>query len=85
MAERCRIAIRALGMVHAGSEKGVITISCGVATLKAVNTPSASANLLRRADGALYRAKLAGRDCVCRDPGEGFASDTQGSRYERRA
>ena len=33
MAERCRKAIRALGMVHAGSEKGLVTVSCGAATL----------------------------------------------------
>lgn len=66
-------------MAHAGSEKGIVTVSCGAATLVPGKLPPTSVDLVRRADAALYRAKVAGRDCVCCDPGEDFASEIQGS------
>jgi diguanylate cyclase (GGDEF)-like protein/PAS domain S-box-containing protein len=62
-AERVRAAVRELGIVHEASDRGVVTVSVGVATVMGAWT---SAELIALADKALYEAKAAGRDCeVC--------------------
>ena len=43
-----------------------LTISCGLAAALDGDTPD---SLMARADAALYRAKVAGRNCVCRHDG----------------
>jgi diguanylate cyclase (GGDEF)-like protein len=58
-AERLRRAVRGLEMDH--PDGGLVTISAGVATVRRGEIP---AELLARADRALYAAKAAGRDCV---------------------
>ena len=63
MAEVMTKAVAALGMTHADSEFGKVTISVGVALM----TPQAaqsSAELLKAADAALYEAKHLGRNRV---------------------
>jgi diguanylate cyclase (GGDEF)-like protein/PAS domain S-box-containing protein len=64
LAERIRLAVRELNIAHAGSEKGIVTISLGVATLVPGETAGSVLELIRRADAALYIAKDAGRDRV---------------------
>ncbi|MEO8669070.1 MAG: diguanylate cyclase [Bauldia sp.] len=61
--EAVRAAVRDLNIVHAGSEKGAVTVSIGVS---AFEQPDIGGHdlLLKRADEALYAAKAAGRDCV---------------------
>lgn len=62
VAQQACAAVQALGLAHRASEvQPVLTISCGVAPLRAGD----SAELLySRADQALYRAKSAGRNQV---------------------
>ena len=63
MAEVMTTAVASLGMPHADSEFGKVTISVGVALM----TPEAgqsSAELLKAADAALYEAKRQGRNRV---------------------
>ena len=67
--------VRSLGIEHSGSEKGVVTISIGAATMNADGVGTTE-DLVRRADEALYAAKSAGRDCV-RAPG-GRREDANG-------
>jgi len=64
VAEACRVAIQALGIVHEFSDVApVITISAGVCSL--VSTTQMSHELLiQQADNALYEAKEAGRNQV---------------------
>lgn len=62
-------AIRALRIPHLGSDSGSVTISAGVATLRPWRTEGADpdaavAELLDRADKALYVAKSNGRNAV---------------------
>ena len=64
LAEKLRLAIRGLDIAHTGSERGVVTVSLGVATLGQGVPAGSAAELIRRADGALYIAKDAGRDRV---------------------
>lgn len=54
---RCAIAEHTFSYLDFGP-----TISIGVSTFRATDTQE---NLLERADQALYRAKAAGRNCVC--------------------
>jgi diguanylate cyclase (GGDEF)-like protein len=61
--EALRGAIEALGIAHAGSKSGQVTISVGIAVQPALDTSDPEA-LLRIADAALYRAKDAGRNRV---------------------
>lgn len=63
-AERLRKAVRDLQQRHEGSEKGVVTISLGIATYAADETDRTDAQLIARADEALYVAKGAGRDRI---------------------
>jgi two-component system, sensor histidine kinase LadS len=61
LAQRACAAVQALALPHADSDHGVITLSCGVAAV--VPQPGQdSAQLLRAADAALYRAKNQGRN-----------------------
>lgn len=62
VAERVRKRVHEADIIHAGSPKGRLTVSVGVAT----RAPSDMEleDLLKRADAALYRAKDAGRDAV---------------------
>lgn len=65
MAERVRAAISGLGIEHAGSQYGCITISVGVATWAPGSGGDAN-SLVRNADQAMYGAKMAGRNRVMR-------------------
>lgn len=62
LAEHLRLAVRALAIEHADSEKGVVTISLGVATYSDNEPERSGEALVGRADEALYIAKGAGRD-----------------------
>jgi diguanylate cyclase len=55
------LAARHLYSATDNSDLGLITFSAGVTTMSTGDEP---ADLLRRADEALYRAKAAGRNCV---------------------
>jgi two-component system chemotaxis response regulator CheY len=63
-AERLCRAIRQLALEHPAG--GMVTISGGVAALQLGESAEL---LLARADGALYEAKLAGRDCIRAETG----------------
>jgi diguanylate cyclase (GGDEF)-like protein len=65
-AETLRADIEALHVAHEGSELGVVTISCGVASMVPTREGTV-VDMLRRADEALYRAKAAGRNRVAAD------------------
>jgi diguanylate cyclase (GGDEF)-like protein/PAS domain S-box-containing protein len=62
VAERIRTSLFDLRIPHAKSEPGVVTISVGVATYPVSALHRNAAQLLARADEALYDAKLAGRN-----------------------
>ncbi|TGQ85696.1 diguanylate cyclase [Mesorhizobium sp. M8A.F.Ca.ET.208.01.1.1] len=64
IAENLRSKVRDLALGHAGSEKGIVTVSIGVGTFDAGGAAMEIADLLNRADEALYGAKAAGRDRV---------------------
>ncbi len=57
-------AVQALRIPHAGSETGVLTISCGAAAFTGVADLNNPQELVRRANQALYKAKTDGRDRV---------------------
>ncbi len=63
LARLVRLTVRNMGLPHIRSEKQVITISAGVATLVPSEQQEA-AELVRLADLALYQAKDSGRDTV---------------------
>ena len=63
VADRLREQIQGWAFEHAGSPTGVLTISGGCATL-VPTAGSTATGLLTAADGALYRAKDAGRNRV---------------------
>ena len=61
LAERIRAAVLACGIAHADSERGVLTISIGVASFIPCPTSDPQA-LTQAADEALYSAKKGGRN-----------------------
>jgi diguanylate cyclase (GGDEF)-like protein/PAS domain S-box-containing protein len=64
IAEKVRSSIRDLGMVHEGSEYGIVTVSLGATVFTPDSRVANPAELVARADLALYQAKDAGRDRV---------------------
>ena len=70
VAEVLRARVESMATRHPKAPKGVVTISLGVATASpgSVSSPEA---LVAEADGALYRAKRAGRNRVVSEPGNG--------------
>jgi diguanylate cyclase (GGDEF)-like protein len=79
MAETMRAAVAALKIPHDGSTLGYMTLSVGVAGEIPV-TGASPEGLLRAADDALYRAKLAGRNRV---HAPGHESHTDAARPRR--
>jgi diguanylate cyclase (GGDEF)-like protein len=67
-AERLRAGVERLGLEHPTVESGVVTVSAGVAT-RLPGDGDGVEGVLRRADGALYKAKRAGRNKVVTDDG----------------
>lgn len=62
MAERCRVAVEELDLVHDGAPDGLLTISLGVVSGVPVPEVGGVDALVRLADHALGRAKTGGRD-----------------------
>ncbi len=62
IAEELRLKVRGLGIMHNASEKGVVTISLGIATYSGGEPTLSTGELISRADEALYTSKGAGRD-----------------------
>jgi two-component system, cell cycle response regulator len=82
--ERVRAAVQQLAIPHAGAGPGgVLTLSAGIAAFVPGQTTTAE-ELLKRADAALYQAKLAGRNQVAllEDQGEGDGPPER--RHQRR-
>ncbi len=65
MAERGRAAVEALNEPHSGAERGIVTVSIGVAAIVPTETVDAQ-QIIALADAALYDAKDNGRNQVCR-------------------
>lgn len=63
-AERIRKRIEKLGIEHKGSDKRIVTISCGVAVYDHKNRDAEWETIIDRADKALYLAKSEGRNHV---------------------
>lgn len=66
-AERLRAAVEALGLQHAASEFGRVTVSVGVAVTRPERRAD-PASLVAAADAALYEAKGAGRNRIALAP-----------------
>lgn len=65
VAERLRKDVEALSIEHKGSDKGILTISCGISAFDREHKVDKWEIILDRADKALYSAKAAGRNKVC--------------------
>jgi diguanylate cyclase (GGDEF)-like protein len=63
-AEKFRVALRELAIPHGGAEAGIVTVSIGISGYAAGDRRRYAAELIARADEALYDAKAAGRDRV---------------------
>jgi diguanylate cyclase (GGDEF)-like protein len=63
-AERMRLTVRGLALQHGRSERGIVTLSAGVATFVPGRSAGSWQVLLGDADAALYAAKASGRDRV---------------------
>lgn len=67
IAERLRQQVLALGIEHADSPLGLVTISLGVASTRPhASTAETRSHLVKTADVALYEAKGGGRNRLCR-------------------
>ena len=66
VAEAFRRSLAEARLPHETSERGYVTASVGVATYMPDNLHRDALELIRSADEALYKAKGAGRDRVCR-------------------
>jgi diguanylate cyclase (GGDEF)-like protein/PAS domain S-box-containing protein len=65
LAERVAVVIDDKNIPHEGSLFGVVTVSIGLAILEGHSAASETAQqFVRRADNALYRAKIAGRNQI---------------------
>jgi diguanylate cyclase (GGDEF)-like protein len=64
VAEKIRSDLEKVKVEHTGSDKGVVTMSIGVAALVPDRTATAVDDLLSLADVSLYSAKQRGRNCV---------------------
>ncbi|MEP7211378.1 MAG: diguanylate cyclase [Alphaproteobacteria bacterium] len=64
IADEFRENLHGLAMPHEAGEKGIVTASVGIAVFTENDDQMTAAELLRRADEALYNAKGAGRDRV---------------------
>ena len=64
VAEVVRERIEALAIRHSASSFGHVTVSVGAAAAKGPHTVGSERRLIEAADGALYRAKAAGRNRV---------------------
>ncbi|NOY92814.1 MAG: GGDEF domain-containing protein [Deltaproteobacteria bacterium] len=64
LGDRVRQAVERTRVPHAGQDLQV-TISVGASTFDSEHTYATIADLVKAADGALYRAKAAGRNRVC--------------------
>ena len=70
VANSARERIESLMLVHAGSDIGIVTVSCGVATADWNDTNLTSEKLIDLSDQALYAAKRLGRNrCILRASG----------------
>jgi diguanylate cyclase (GGDEF)-like protein len=67
-AETMRLAAHDLALQHAGSERGIVTFSAGVAACVPGRLTGGWQALVGDADAALYTAKAAGRDTVRTSP-----------------
>lgn len=63
-AERIRKVVETLSIEHKGSEKGIVTISCGVAAFDGECSDIKWTATVERADQAVYRSKSSGRNKV---------------------
>ncbi|HEY0202605.1 MAG TPA: diguanylate cyclase [Acetobacteraceae bacterium] len=63
-AERIRRSVQEQGLVHAGSEFGIVTISVGGAAIMPPIGNIGPAAFVEAADAALYAAKRGGRNCI---------------------
>ncbi|MEJ2695565.1 MAG: diguanylate cyclase [Candidatus Sulfobium sp.] len=70
VAERIRYEVESLRIEHKSRNKGVLTVSCGVAAFDVEGNGSKWETLLECADKALYMAKSSGRNTVCSYPEE---------------
>ncbi len=64
VAERIRKDIESLSIENKGSDRGILTVSCGVAAFNEEDKQGKWDAVLNRADRALYKAKAAGRNRV---------------------
>ncbi len=64
VAERLRKTIELLGIEHKSTDRGILTLSCGVAAYSDYDRKNKWESILNRADKALYVAKSEGRNTV---------------------
>ena len=66
IAENLRSGIEILGIEHKRNDPPIVTVSCGVASNLSLGIKDIFSweSVLKRSDDALYKAKLAGRNCV---------------------